>query len=135
MNSHEGTMGWERGFLRWAAGILLIVGTTVLVVLIFAREPEAVTRVSSDMEGLLDAYARFREDKGRWPHELDELLTTTSAGGGRYANREWFVDPWGAPYLISHLGLTVTMKTLGADGRPGGRGLDRDREAKMWVHE
>ncbi|WP_425334895.1 type II secretion system protein GspG [Myxococcus stipitatus] len=35
-------------------------------------------------------------------------------------------DPWASPYLYSFHGGTLELMSLGADGAPGGDGLDED---------
>ena len=52
-----------------------------------------------------------------------------SGWNGPYVNRKTGPDPWGHPYeysLPGPNGLPFALRSLGADGREGGEGNDRD---------
>jgi general secretion pathway protein G len=86
--------------------------------------------VAADLEA-------FRSDVGRYPtgqEGLQALLQQPqSADGwtGPYAKgNKALVDPWNRPLIYTAVGdgQSYSVKSLGADGKPGGSGVDRDLE-------
>ena len=70
----------------------------------------------------VDAHAI--ENGGRYPASLEELLGPEVTP----------LDPWGAPYRYEPPGAgrdRPRVFTLGADGEPGGEGLDQDLDDAM----
>ena len=76
----------------------------------------------------------FKDDIGRYPTEAEGLKALVVAPDetegwlGPYLKSDKALnDPWGHP-LVYHTGAddTVTVTTLGADGKPGGKGVDAD---------
>ena len=68
----------------------------------------------------------YRRDAGRYPAALADL-------SGRYAKEAELKDMWGNPYVYATPGTqgrAFDLTTLGADGKPGGEGRDRDRTWK-----
>jgi type II secretory pathway pseudopilin PulG len=68
----------------------------------------------------------YRLENGRYPAKLADLL-------GRYAKEAELKDMWGNPYVYAvpgAQGRAFDLTTLGADGKPGGEGRDRDRTWK-----
>jgi general secretion pathway protein G len=41
-------------------------------------------------------------------------------------SKDQLKDPWGRPFIYKNTGSGFTITTLGADGKPGGEGADRD---------
>jgi len=85
------------------------------------------------LAGILDIY---RLDNGRYP-TTDEGLQALSVKPG--SAKKWrgpylddpdsAIDPWGAPFIYKSPGdegRPYGLKTLGADGQPGGTGEDAD---------
>ena len=77
----------------------------------------------------------FRSDVGRYPTQqegLQSLLKEPSGVDGwtgPYArDAKALVDPWNRPliYTADAEGQSFTVKTFGADGKPGGSGVNRD---------
>ncbi|MDR3511010.1 MAG: type II secretion system major pseudopilin GspG [Caulobacteraceae bacterium] len=77
----------------------------------------------------------FRSDVGRYPttqEGLQALLQQPSSAdgwSGPYArDAKALNDPWNRPlvYSVDDSGQTYQVKSLGADGKPGGSGVDRD---------
>ena len=68
----------------------------------------------------------YRREMGRYPMKLGDLA-------GRYAKESELKDAWGNPYVYTFPGTEgrpFDLTTLGADGKPGGEGRDRDRTWK-----
>lgn len=77
----------------------------------------------------------FRLDVGRYPDDGEGLRALLSAPSnvatwrGPYLRKpEAIVDPWGRPlaYRPGEDGQSFQLMSLGADGRPGGDGENRD---------
>lgn len=86
---------------------------------------ERLRRVHDDMAAIRDAVVAFHAERVSQPGRLDVLV------GGFGVTAAQLVDPWGHPYAYRRgLGGMVTptpsVTCLGADGRRGGRGVDRD---------
>lgn len=79
------------------------------------------------------AIEMFRDDTGRYPSEAEGLGVLVEAPDdagwlGPYLKSEKALnDPWGRPlvYATSPEG-GVTVTSLGADGKPGGKSVDQD---------
>ncbi len=80
----------------------------------------------------------FSSDVGRYPTQAEGLgaLITEPASvegwtGPYLKSRKMLNDPWGNPvvYAVDTTTKTFTVTSLGADGKPGGRGVDRDLQA------
>lgn len=90
------------------------------------------------LETLVNAVEMFRADVGRYPSQeegLPALVHSPAAldgwTGPYVRDSKVLQDPWGRPILYSsdpeHQRFAV--ESLGADGRPGGEGVDRDLRA------
>jgi general secretion pathway protein G len=84
------------------------------------------------LSGVLDLY---RLEVGHYPTDQEGLRAlvekpaqTESWNGPYLKNAESLVDPWGAPYVYRSPGQhgEFDLYTLGADGKEGGDGADRD---------
>lgn len=84
--------------------------------------------VSADIEA-------FRSDVGRYPTKQEGLQSLlrepANADGwtGPYAkDAKTLSDPWNRPliYIVASDGQSYHVKSLGADGKPGGTGVNRD---------
>jgi general secretion pathway protein G len=80
----------------------------------------------------------FSSDVQRYPTEeeglkvlLEEPADTEGWSGPYLRDRKMLNDPWGRPivYMVSADKRTFTIKSLGADGKAGGAGVDRDLQA------
>ncbi len=80
----------------------------------------------------------FSSDVGRYPTQteglsalIEEPSGTEGWSGPYLKNRKMMSDPWGRPilYSLDQNRRTFEVKSLGADGKPGGRGVDRDLQA------
>ena len=94
-----------------------------------------VHRAAVDIEQIETAVLQFREDCGRYPTSeegLDALITAprnASGWKGPYLVGGPAKDPWGNEfgYESPHNGKdTFQIESYGADGQPGGKGVDAD---------
>ena len=75
----------------------------------------------------------YRLETSRWPSEAEGLSALTNGGAAPdapyYVRPDELLDPWGGPYVYAVPGpggQAYEIRSLGADGRPGGRGADAD---------
>lgn len=120
---------------------VLIIGllSTAAVLTVFslldgARE----TRAKADVRTISTALEFFRGTFGRYPTTDQGLDALVSAPTGlntaaRYPAEGFMprvpLDPWGASYIYEapgNDGRPYDLYSLGADGQPGGEGLDAD---------
>ncbi|MGH8193850.1 MAG: type II secretion system major pseudopilin GspG [Woeseiaceae bacterium] len=119
--------------------VVVILGILAAIVApnVIGRIDDAqVTRVQGDLRGVENALKFYRLDNFRYPtteqgiealvnKPADPTLKNWKTGG--YLDR-LPKDPWGNGYLYLNPGNhgEVDVYSLGADGRPGGEGLDAD---------
>lgn len=69
-------------------------------------------------------------DCGKFPESLDNLTTAdancTNWGPDPYIKKDLLKDAWQRPMTYSVEGSAFVIKSLGADGREGGTGFDKD---------
>ena len=77
----------------------------------------------------------FASDVGRYPTDKEGLQALVVQPGGvdgwtgpYLRDQKMLDDPWGRPihYTVDPDKRTFEVESLGADGRPGGAGVDRD---------
>lgn len=90
------------------------------------------------LESVAAAVEMFHSDVGRYPTSSEGLASllvapaNTDGWSGPYLkNQKLLLDPWGHSlvYQTGQTGKSYTITSLGADGQPGGTGLDRDLES------
>jgi general secretion pathway protein G len=121
--------------------VILILGilAALIVPKMIGRTGEAkVAKAKSDISTLSNLINTFRLDNDRYPtteEGLQALRTPPSDARnwkGPYATKDIPNDPWGNPYEYSYPGATGTesfaLRSLGADGQPGGEGDAADIE-------
>ena len=115
---HSGPAGRARGAARYE-----VLGS--------ARSDTARIQIER-LSGILDIY---RLEVGHYPTDQEGLQALVDkpaqadAWNGPYIkNRESLTDPWGAPYAYRSPGQhgEFDLYTLGADGKEGGEGADKD---------
>jgi general secretion pathway protein G len=79
-------------------------------------------RAKVDLSTIVNAADLFRMQRGRLPHDLQELVDEG-------ALKDLPVDPWGRPYVLEVTGSTLDVTCPGADGVAGGEGEDADLRA------
>jgi general secretion pathway protein G len=88
----------------------------------------AVTQLNS----LAAQVDQYQSDVGTYPDSLDQLLAApgnVEGWLGPYAKKPDFQDPWHNPIQYKRPGdddAPYSLLSLGADGKPGGEGVDKD---------
>ena len=134
---------------RAARGFTLLEMIVVLVIIglimglvgprLFGQADKAKAQAASTQVKMLGgALQTMRLDIGRLPNEEEGLSLlvrrpaderTASRWNGPYIDGDVPDDPWGRPYRYSPTpaaGQPFTLYSHGADGAPGGEGLDAD---------
>jgi len=90
------------------------------------------------LQTVASAVELFKSDVGRYPTEQEGLtaLVTEPAGlqgwtGPYLKDSKALLDPWNRPllYTVDPSGQSFVVQSLGADGKPGGSGVNRDLKA------
>jgi general secretion pathway protein G len=115
--------------------ILGLLATIVVQSLRGATDKAKRAKASADVAELKTGLDRYYLDNGFYPTSDQGLLALTSrpSSGRVPANYEEGgyiqrlpADPWGNPYVYQSNGSTYVLRSLGADGTPGGAGKDAD---------
>jgi general secretion pathway protein G len=132
---------------RAAAGFTLLEMLVVLVIIgllaglvgpqLMGRvDTSKVTAADTQVRMLKAALDTMRLDIGRYPTKEEGLPMLVTAPREERAARKWQgpylsegvpPDPWGNPYQYVPVNQTnVVLSSLGADGQPGGEGINAD---------
>jgi general secretion pathway protein G len=131
---------------RRASGFTLIEIMVVIVILgvlaaiavprIMSKPDEArVKAAQTEIAQLLQALDLYRLDNQRYPTTEQGLLALAQRPASEPVPANWKaylkqapVDPWGRPYQYLNPGVKgeIDVFSLGADGQPGGEGVDAD---------
>ncbi len=93
-----------------------------------------VKTANLQLEATVTSLDLFKDDVGRYPTQAEGLAILVSDGADTHGwlgpylkSAKALNDPWGRP-LVYALGGdgSATVTSLGADGRPGGKGVDQD---------
>jgi general secretion pathway protein G len=136
------------GRRRRCAGFTLIEILVVVVILgilaalvvprIMERPDEArVVATRSDIRGIMSALKLYRLDNGVYPSTEQGLLALVRKPDAGLIPRNWKEggyldrvpkDPWGTEYQYLNPGIhdEIDIFSLGADGAPGGEGINTD---------
>lgn len=120
--------------------VVVILGVLAALVVpkIMSRPDEArVAAAQQDIASLTQALKLYRLDNRRYPSTEQGLGALTSKPTGTPVPENWKAggyierlpkDPWGHPYQYLNPGIRgeIDVFSLGADGAPGGEGLDAD---------
>lgn len=120
--------------------VVVILGILAAMVVpkIMSRPDEArVVAARQDIGSLIGALKLYRLDNKHYPSTEQGLQALVSKPSGGPAADGWKTggyveklpqDPWGHPYQYLNPGLhgDIDVFSYGADGQPGGEGLDAD---------
>ncbi len=121
--------------------ILGLLATLVVQSLRGATDKAKRTKAMADIAELKTALDRYYIDNGSYPSSEQGLqaLVTPPSQGTQTANYEegGYIrripnDPWNNPYAYQSDGNNYTLKSLGADGAPGGGGKNADIDAAQF---
>ena len=110
------------------AGIMAFVGPKIFEQMSRAKSQEARIRIQS----LAGQIEMFRLEVGKYPGNLGELVRAPGGAEGKwngpYAKDGDLKDAWGNDYTYSvpGQGKPFDLVSMGADGRAGGDGENRD---------
>lgn len=128
----DGSSGHQRGFsLIEIMVVVVIMGVLAALVVpnVMDRPDQArVVAAKQDIGAIMQALKLYRLDHGRYPSSGEGLDAFAGQGkGSKYMDRIPN-DPWNTPYQYLNPGVhgDVDVFSLGADGKPGGEGVDAD---------
>ncbi len=118
--------------------VILGVLAALIVPRIMGRPDEArATAARQDIASLMQALKIYRLDNQHYPSTEQGLEALVNLPASAPLPRNWKAggylerlppDPWGQPYRYLNPGLhgEIDVYSLGADGQPGGEGIDAD---------
>lgn len=121
----------EAGFslveLLVVIAIIGILATTVTVKVVSALGEARVVRAKAEIAEMKKAIDIYQiKNSGRIPESLEDLKNPTK-GDEEGIMPDLGRDPWGNEYEYEVTGTRkFVIRSLGADGQPGGEGQDRD---------
>lgn len=133
--------GYSGGFtLMELLVVVMILGilATVVVVNVMDRPDEArIAKAKQDVRALMTALNLYKLDNYAYPSTEQGLEALVNRPSGRPEAPNWKeggyieslpADPWNREYLYLNPGshAQVDVYTLGADGEPGGDGVNAD---------
>lgn len=118
--------------------ILTFISAIVVVNVLPERDRAAVRKARIDIANIENAIEQYRIDMPSYPTTEQGLAALMSPPPGvaradqyrpgGYLRRASLNDPWGNPYQYRYPGQhgVFDVYSFGADGKPGGEGLDAD---------
>ncbi len=122
--------------------LIVVVILSILAIMVvpqFMDQPDKarVARAKADIQALQTALAMYKLDNFRYPSTAQGLQALVSKPAGQPEARNWKPggylqqlpnDPWGNPYQYLNPGThgEIDIYSFGADGQPGGEGVDAD---------
>lgn len=121
--------------------ILAILGTLVAPQILGRIDEARVTKARNDLRLYQSALDLYRMDNFRYPttdQGLEALVKKPNDPAIKNWRPEGYVeqlrkDPWGHDYVYVSPGMNgapYDLMSLGADGQPGGQGIDADINAR-----
>jgi general secretion pathway protein G len=110
------------------AGMMAFVGPKIFEQMDRAKQNEAKIK----MQHVAGQIEMYRLEVGKYPASLQELLRAPGGAEGKwngpYIKEADLKDAWGNDYTFSvpGQGKPFDLISMGADGRPGGEGVNRD---------
>lgn len=141
--THGCSPAWQRAFgftLIEVMVVIVILGilAAIIVPKVMDRPDAArITKAKQDIRAIKSALSLYKLDNFTYPSTdqgLDALVKKPAGSpqppnwkSGGYLDR-LPTDPWGHPYQYLNPGVhgDVDIYTLGADGQPGGQGINAD---------
>lgn len=118
--------------------VVVILGILAVLIVprVLGRSDEArAAAAKHDVAALMQSLKLYRLDNGRYPTNEQGLqaLVARPASGPAPQNWKQYLDklpqdPWGNPYQYLNPGVhgEIDVFSLGADGQPGGTGVEAD---------
>jgi general secretion pathway protein G len=118
--------------------VLVIIGVLAALIVpnVLDRADDArVTAAKTDVNNLMQALKLYRLDNQRYPTSEQGLQALAVRPTTEPVPQNWKaylkqspVDPWGRPYQYLNPGVKgeIDVFSLGADGQPGGEGVEAD---------
>jgi general secretion pathway protein G len=112
--------------------IVLIGGVLALITsrVMGGQDRANVKLTESQLITLAQKVDAYRQDTGKLPDSLDQLVTSTGATNwlGPYARAEELKDPWGTAIEFKRPGANgpFELVSLGADAQAGGDSVNQD---------
>ena len=118
--------------------VLVVIGVLAALIVpnvLDRADDSRVTAARADVNNLMQALKLYKLDNQRYPSTAQGLQALVVKPGTEPVPANWRnyveklpADPWGRPYQYLNPGLhgPVDVLSLGADGQPGGDGLDAD---------
>ena len=132
MNKHKGFSLIEIMVVVVILGIL----ASIVVPKIISRPDEArVVKAKHDVLSIQNAFDLYKLDNGVYPTTDQGIMALVVKPSSSPAPRDWKPylksmpkDPWGREYLYLNPGQhsEIDVFTLGADGQPGGTGINAE---------
>jgi general secretion pathway protein G len=141
MSPPAGRPSPEAGFslveILVVVAIMALLATTVALAVLPRLDDSRVGKAQTDIKLFEQALEMYKLDTFSYPRTQDGLQALVSPPAGlsrpdRYREggyiRKLELDPWGNPYQYAYPGARAQVEvfSLGADGLPGGEGLDAD---------
>lgn len=113
--------------------IIGLIAAVVAINVLPSQDRARVQKATADIATLDQAIELYRVETGRLPTTEEGLAVLASAGPASSTRRDPFIrnlpnDPWSRAYQYAAPGEhgPYDLYSLGADGKPGGEGLDAD---------
>ncbi|MDO9094308.1 MAG: type II secretion system major pseudopilin GspG [Rubrivivax sp.] len=115
--------------------IIGVLGALIVPNLFSSLDDARATAARTDIKTLVESLKRYKIDNQRYPSAeqgLDALVRKPAAGPTPPAWKPYLdklpADPWGRPYQFLNPGVNgeIDVFSFGADGQPGGEGVNAD---------
>jgi len=133
-----GTDGYTLTEMLVVIALIALIAAVLTPALIGQMSRARAKTAQVELETVASAVELFRSDVGRYPTQTEGLQALLADPGniqgwtGPYLkDPNALNDPWSRPliYAVDPQGISFSVQTLGADGKEGGGGADRDLRA------